>query len=358
MVANRSPDCATWSEKALALAQELGLDAEAIRARQLRGLARCQLSDLVGGLADLREALRLSLDLGLGNETIRSYGNLGDWVWVVEGPARGLDVKRAGIEFGERHGLTLPVMWAKAETLWPLFDLGQWDELLRIAGDLIERGRRQGGGQVTVVALTYMAYVFVCRGELSQAHALAEEFLPRAREIRDPQVLVPAVAVVSLIEHTRGNHLTTVRLIEEIEEVTRDRPVFRSRHLPEALRVSVAAGAIRLAERLLDSNDHRAARHQYSVLAGRAVLTEAQGRPEEASALYAEVAEHWANYGFALEHGQAALGAGRCLTVVGRHHEAATHLVEAQRTFAALRAGPLLAQADRVLARGESAPRG
>ena len=355
MVANRSPDCEAWSEKALALAQELGLDAEAIRARQLRGLARCQLGDLVGGLADLREALRLSLDLGLGNETIRSYGNLGDWVWAVEDPARGLDVKRAGIDFGERRGLTLPVMWAQAETLWLLFDLGQWDELLRIAGDLIERDRRQGGGQVTVVALTYMAYVFVCRGELSQAHALSEEFLPRAREIRDPQVLVPALAVVSLIEHTHGNHVTTVRLIEEIEEVTRDRPVFRARHLPEALRVSVAAGAIRLAERLLDTNVHRAARHQYSVLAGRAVLTEAQGKHDAAGAFYAEVAKHWENYGFALEHGQAALGAGRCLVAVGRHHEAAAHLVEARRAFAELRAGPLLAEADRVLAQARNA---
>jgi class 3 adenylate cyclase/tetratricopeptide (TPR) repeat protein len=355
MVANRSPDCAKWSEKALALAQQLGLEAEAIRARQLRGLARCQLSDLVGGLADLREALRLSLDLGLGNETIRSYGNLGDWVWVAEGPARGLEVKRAGIEFGERHGLTLPVMWAKAETLWPLFDLGQWDELLRIAGDLIEGGRREGGGQVTVVALTYMAYVFVCRGDVHQAHGLAEQFLPRAREIRDPQVLVPAVAVVSLIEHTRGNHGATVRLIEEIEEVTRDRSVFRSRHLPEAVRVSAAAGAIGLAERMLDANGHRAARHQYSVLAGRAVLTEARDRPEEASALYAEVAEHWATYGFALEHGQAALGAGRCLVAVGRHPEATAHLVEARRTFDALRAGPLRDEADRLLAQAQSA---
>jgi class 3 adenylate cyclase/tetratricopeptide (TPR) repeat protein len=355
MVANRSPDCAVWSEKALALSQDLGLDPEAIRARQLRGLARCQLSDLVAGLADLREALRLSLDLGLGNETIRSYGNLGDWVWVVEGPARGLDVKRAGIEFGERRGLTLPVMWAKAETLWPLFDLGQWDELLRIAGDLIEGDRRQGGGQVSVVALTYMAYVLACRGELGQAHALAEEFLPRSREIRDPQVLVPAVAVVSLIEHTRGNHLTAVRLIEEIEELTRDRPVFRSRHLPEALRVSVAADAIPLAERLLEGNVHRAARHQYSVLAGRAVLTEAQGRHDAASALYAEVAEHWASYGFALEHGHAALGAGRCLVGAGRRHEAAAHLVEARRTFDALRAAPLLAEADRLLAQVKGA---
>jgi predicted ATPase/class 3 adenylate cyclase len=353
MVANRSDDCARWSERALALAQELGLEAEAIRARQLRGLARCQLSDIAGGLADLREALRQSLDLGLGNETIRSYGNLGDWVWVAESPARGLDVKRTGIEFGERRGLTLPVMWARAETLWPLFDLGQWDELLRIAADLIEWDRRQGAGQVTVVALTYMAYVLGCRGDLRQAQVLAEEFLPRAREIRDPQVLVPAVAVVSLVEHTRGNHSTAVRLIEEIEEVTRDRPAFRARHLPEALRVCVAASAIRLAEGLLDITGHLPARHRYSVLTGRAVLTEAQGRPEEASALYAEVAERWADYGFALEHGQAALGAGRCLVAVGRHQEAIVRLVEARRAFDTLRTTPLLAEADRLLAQAK-----
>jgi tetratricopeptide (TPR) repeat protein len=350
MVAQRSQECAIWSEKALALARELGLDAEAIRARQLRGLARCQLSDVAGGLADLREALRLSLDLGLGNETIRSYGNLGDWVWIAEGPAQGLEVKRAGIEFGERRGLTLPVMWARAETLWPLFDLGQWDELLRIAGDLIGWDRREGGGQVTVVALTYMAYVFVRRGELTRALALADEFLPRAREIRDPQVLVPAVLVVSLIEHARGNHSTAVRLIEEIVEVTRDRPVFRTRYLPEALRVCVAAGAIRLAEGLLDTAVHRAARHRYSMLTGRAVLTEAQGSHDAASALYGEVAEQWAHYGFALERGQAALGVGRCLVALGRRPEAAVRLGEARTAFDALRAGPLLAEVDGLLA--------
>jgi len=204
-----------------------------------------------------------------------------------------------------------------------------------------------------VVALTYMAYVFACRGEVSQAHDLAAEFLPRAREIRDPQVLVPAVAVVSLIEHAHGNHVTTVRLIEEIEEITRDRPVFRARHLPEAVRVSVAAGAIGLAERLLDSNLHRAARHQYSALASRAVLIEARGKPAEASVLYAEVAERWASYGFVWEHGQAELGAGRCLVAVGQHREAAEHLREARTTFDGLQAHPMVAEADRLLTESE-----
>ena len=349
MVANRSQDCAAWSEKALTLAERLGLDAEAIRARQLRGLARCQLGDVAEGLADLREALRLSLGLGLGNETTRSYGNLGDWVWVADGPAQGLEVKRAGIDFGERHGLTLPVMWAKAETLWPLFDLGEWDELLRVAGELVEWDRRQSAGQVTAIALTYTAYVLVFRGALGQAHALAEAFLPRAREIRDPQVLVPAVAVVSLIEHARGNRLTAVRLIEELEEVTRDRAVFRARHLPEALRVCVAAGALPLAETLVATSGHTAARHRHSALTGRGVLAEARGRLEEASAIYGAAAERWADYGHVLERGQAALGGGRCLAALGRHDEAAAQLDEARSAFDTLGAEPLRREVDRIL---------
>jgi hypothetical protein len=90
------------------------------------------------------------------------------------------------------------------------------------------------------------------------------------------------------------------------------------------------------------------------MLAGRAVLTEAQGRRDAASVLYAEAAERWASYGFALERGQAALGAGRCLIAVGKPHEAAGHLVEARRTFDALRAEPLLAEADRLLAQAKS----
>ncbi|HTE66109.1 MAG TPA: hypothetical protein VK736_07605, partial [Candidatus Binatia bacterium] len=79
-----------------------------------------------------------------------------------------------------------------------------------------------------------------------------------------------------------------------------------------------------------------------------------QGGHDAASAFYAEVAEHWASYGFVLERGQAALGAGRCLVAVGRHHEAAGHLIEARRAFDALRAGPLLAEADRVQAQAQA----
>ena len=47
----------------------------------------------------------------------------GQFVWLIEGPAKGLEVHRAGIDFGERRGITGPVLWTKGETLWMLYAL-------------------------------------------------------------------------------------------------------------------------------------------------------------------------------------------------------------------------------------------
>ena len=284
------------------------------------GLARCQLSDVVGGLADLRKRFASASisgwgtrrsgptetsAIGCGSPRVRP----GAWTSSGRGSSSGSGAGSSGHVGQGRDALASvrPRALGRAASL---------------AGDVIEWDRRQSGGQVTVVALTYMAYVFVCRGALSQAHALAEEFLPRAREIRDPQVLVPAVAVVSLIEHARGKPFNG-RPADRGDRGGHPGSAGLSGPPPaRALRVCVAAGALRLAEVLLDTGGHLAARHRYSVLTGRAVLTEARGSHEAANALYAEAAERWADYGFALERGQAALGAGRCLAM-GRHREAA-----------------------------------
>jgi hypothetical protein len=75
-------------------------------------------------LEDLREALQLGLEWGLGLETAFAYLNLGDWLWQVEGPKSGLKVHREGIAFAERRGLRQVAMWIRAETTWMLFELG------------------------------------------------------------------------------------------------------------------------------------------------------------------------------------------------------------------------------------------
>jgi class 3 adenylate cyclase/tetratricopeptide (TPR) repeat protein len=348
MLSGNSKKCLEWSERALALAEQLDMKEVSVMARQFRGIARCELNDL-GGLDDLREALRTSLELGLGQETVRTHINLGDLTWLAEGPAKGLEVQRAGIDFGERRGITGPVLWTKGESLWTLYDLGDWDELLRVADELISWDRLRGGSYFGVMALTYRAQVLLRRGQVEEAASLSDEFLARARKIEDPQILAPALLVAALIEHAQGDGSAATGLIEEFATVAPRTSMYRGNWVHEAVRLCTAAGALGLAESLLEGMQPALVRHQHGLLTARAMLAEAQGRLEEAAELFADASQRWAEYGLPLERGQALLGAGRCLLALGRHEEAAATLAHSRDVFRLLGARPLVAEVDALV---------
>jgi class 3 adenylate cyclase/tetratricopeptide (TPR) repeat protein len=348
MLLGRSRDCLEWSEKALELGEKLDIPGVTVMARQFRGTARCELGDL-GGLEDLRQALQMSLQHGLGHETVRGHINLADWLWFIEGPARALEVQRAGIRFGERRGITGPVLWTKGESLWTLFDLGEWDELLGIADELIDWDRAHGGSYFGVMALTYKARVLLWRGKFAEAADLEEEFLVRGREIADTQILTPALAVGAVIEQRRGNEAAAVRLVRDFDEATGGNAWFRAQQLADAARVAVSAGEVNLAKRLIEGADTSVRRDQLSVLAARALVGEAEGRLDEAERLYREADRGWGEFGHILERGLASLGLGRCLLGLDRRPEAEGALKEAREVFLGLGAGPLAEETDALL---------
>jgi class 3 adenylate cyclase/tetratricopeptide (TPR) repeat protein len=349
LLSGRSRECLEWSEKALGLAEELDIHGVAVMARQFRGSARCDLGDM-GGLEDLRQALDMSLQHGLGHETVRCHINLADWVWFIEGPAKALEIQRAGIRFGDRRGISGPVLWTKGESLWTLFDLGEWDDLLRTADELIAWDRAHGGSYFGVMALTYKAGVLLWRGRVSEAASLEEEFLARARDIADPQILAPALAVGAVTEQRRGNLLVAVGLIRDLEEDTRESPPrFLAQHVADAARVAVLAGEIDLARRLIEGSAAATTRDRLSVLTARAVVAEAERKLEEAETLYREVATRWGEFGHPLEKGLALLGAGRCLRDLTDMPDAETALKEARDIFVGLGAVPLVEETDALL---------
>jgi tetratricopeptide (TPR) repeat protein len=314
-------------------------------ARGHRGVARCDLGDL-GGREDLREALRLGLELGLGRETGIVYNNLAYQVWLAEGPAEALELSGSGIEFSERRGLVRQAMWTSAESLWMLFEAGDWDELLRRADRLIEWDRGGGGSQIGVIALTEKARVLVHRGQVREAGALEDDFLPRARQIGDPQVLVPALTAGAVIEQARGDLREAVRLVEELDRATPAGAPDRAVALPNALRICAVAKAIGLGERLIEALAENTTRADHAVVTADAALTEDRGELERAAEQYADAAERWGEFGFVLERGHALFGAGRSLLGLGRRREAVVKLEEAREIFAWLQARPLVTEAD------------
>ncbi|MDP9342135.1 MAG: AAA family ATPase [Actinomycetota bacterium] len=339
-----------WSEKAVSLARELDIAHAVANTLQARGLARCELGD-PGGIDDLRDALQMALDLGLGVTTSNAHVNLGYWVWMSEGPASGIELHRAAIRFAERRGAPGYVNWATAESCWMLYDLGEWDQLLAIAAAARE-GDADRTWQAALMALTYQALVWLRRGQVAEAASVEEEILSRARKVGDSQVLVPALGTAMLIEHSRGDEAATTAMVEELHDSTRRRtPAYQTLFLPDAVRVSLALGATELAASLLPGIEASFARQRHSVLTATALCTEAADDPVSALALFDRAAEGWAEYGFVLENGQALLGAGRCLLPLGRPAEARVRLEAARAVFARLGARPLLEEIDDLLAR-------
>jgi len=341
----RSQLALEWSEKALALADLLGDERVTVMARSGRGGARCDLGD-PGGLDDLRAAVRDGLGLGLGENTTVAYGNLAEWTWWIEGPDNARQVYEDYIQFAERRGLKGYLMHAKAEFLRVLFDLGEWDEIVRSAGDLLRWGKEHRHRQVEVTVLFNQAQVLVWRGQASMATAMKERLLELARSIQDLQVLVPALATASLMEQAHGDDMAAVALVNELYRVTREHHAWRARYLPTAIRILVSAGQIDQATEFISGMKVTATRDRHCILTGRAIVAEANKEFGKAAQLHQELAQRWADYGFVLEEGQAHLGLARCLIALGNREAATDPLHKARAIFERLGAVPLINETD------------
>jgi class 3 adenylate cyclase/tetratricopeptide (TPR) repeat protein len=314
--------------EAIPLAERLGLESMAARARQLRGVARSELGDL-GGVDDVRESLRLALERGWTREAAVGFSNYGSWLWMTDGAAKALPLYREGIEFMERRGVTGGETWSRGESTWSLFDLGHWDELLQTAALIEARAAETGGTQPLLMALTSKARVLFYRGHVREAAALSRDLLPRARAVGDPQIVSPALSLAALVEEDPD---VAASLAEELVD-SRANISF-----PDLARVCVRSGAFETAERLAAMTDHVITRSRNIAATARAVLAEARGEREDAARLYADAARRWHEYPFVLER-------GFCLVGVARATGDASAAAEAHAIFRSLGADALAGEA-------------
>jgi len=311
-IAGDSRAALVWAEKSMQLAAQLGLDSIAGRAMGFRGIARCDLGDF-GGLDDLRDAVRTAVDRGLGREAGIRFNNYGSMVLLISGADEAMPIYHEGIEFALRRGAGRVAMWTMAESTWPLFDLGRWDELLDAVESIEQDAAVRGRGQSLLIALTSKARVLFYRGDVDGAAAISAEILPRAREVRDPQILVPALSLAVLLEE---NPETATALVEEALAV--DDALY-----PDVARVCIRNGAYEVAQRMVDVDPLSLTRTHHIAATARAMLAEANGERDKAGRLYAEAVRRWTEYPFALERGLCLLGVARATGVAASAREAA-----------------------------------
>ncbi len=333
VIGGRPEESLEWAERAIGLARRLGLDNVAERARQFHGLARFSTGDF-GGLDDLRESLRVSLERGLTKEAEIGYNNYGSVVFMIEGAERALPVYREAVDFYERRGR--PASWSRGEMTWALFDAGRWDELLEVAAAVEADAAERGGGQPLLMTLASKGRVFFHRGRLDEAEAVSSDLLPRARAAGDPQIVVPTLSLAIVVERERARALALAQELLGVEAP--ENPLH-----PEVARACVRHGALDLAERMIRTDERAPPRTQHVSATIRAILAEARGEAAESARLYLEAAERWQSFPFVLERAQCLLGVARAASDA----EAAR---EAKRLFASLGVRPMELEADAALA--------
>jgi DNA-binding SARP family transcriptional activator/class 3 adenylate cyclase len=339
-----------WIERARAAADELGLAGVGARLLHFRGWARVDLGD-AGGIADLRESIRVARRLGLGFETAVGYTNLAELVAFGEGPRESLAICRQAIELSEDRGFTHNAMLTRANATIFRFELGEWDEALAEADDVVGWERAEQPTQISVTALTARARVLAGRGDVTAARRTVAELVPLARHMGLLKWLVPTLSAAAIVEHGSGELDRAVELVGEIESSTRANPGWRGHAAADCVRVAVTAGALELAEALLEGADTAIARRRASVASAKALLAETRRDYQQAAGLHTEAGVLWLGLENPLETGQSRLGAGRCLAGLGRGDEARELLGEARAIFERLGARPLVDETEDWLGR-------
>jgi len=334
MMSGRAADCIASSNAAIAMANEFGLEDQAARILQYRGIARTELGDL-GGLDDLRESIE-RLRNAPAISTAIGYLNLADATWPALGAEKGLELHQQTQAFCESRGVTGSYWWSKSESTWMLFDLGRWDELLASVESVRTSGPEAGGLQAIELALPYQALVLARRGELATARAVVEGVLPSARASKDLQLSVPALAVASLVAFASGDAEGALASMRALLEVTRDgSDRYRTLFLAELTRMCVLAEQPELAEQLAREPKIEVGRAGAARTAAAAILAEAEGRHDDALTLYENAVIRWRELTGLPGEAAMLLGSARCLLALNRPGAEAP-LSEARELFTSM----------------------
>lgn len=175
---------------ALAMAEELGLDALQAHVLNNIGTSRHTSGDL-DGIADLQRAIEIARAID-SPEVLRAYVNLSS---CLSREGRLVDsgrVERQGLELAERFGHEISIRWFRGGLAWTDYALGNWDAALAGTTAFIEEAERSPHYLESANRLC-RGLIRLGRDDVEGALDDTERALELARAAKDPQALYPAL---------------------------------------------------------------------------------------------------------------------------------------------------------------------
>ena len=349
-----------WAEKALDLAERLGIDPPPT-ALGSKGSARVDLGD-AGGLEDCRQALALAIERGQGWEAAALYNNLGSALADFEGPRSALEAWREGLLFSEQRGIAEWGHHMKENIgALALVEMGSLDEALDVLTTLGREFEALADDEGVADVACYQLTVQLMRGEATPS-ALGEslDYVERSLEAIDERTGDLVTLVVFLYQATLfaaaiGDCERAVLSLRRISVIPHAGATdVYAPCLPQLVRVALSCRDTDVAEHLLIKADRRNPYSELAAMTAGAAIAEGRGTIEEAAGSYAAVAGRWERFGHVPEQGFALLGQGRCLLGLARPTEASPVLQHARGIFEGLRAAPALSEIDALLRRARA----
>ncbi len=199
-------------QQAMDMAEELGDDELLGDALNTRGVVRGSLGD-----PGWEEDLTRSLELALRSNSFRAgraYINLGSTLLDTAADlVRSEEVTREGLAFCERMGFSSTALrWFMGNLADMTYLRGAWDEALVFAEGAIVGEPHY----MQQVGFSIRAGIRMARGDERGAADDADVVLERARSIRDPQALDPALVLAAEIAHRNGDQAAAHALMDEL----------------------------------------------------------------------------------------------------------------------------------------------
>jgi len=321
----RSEEGLEMADRAIAVAQQVGSTENYVRGLSARANALLQLGDPTAE-EDIRETLRISLDRNDTRAAIVAYNNLATNVVIAGRLIEGKELIEEAIEYGNQRGYATGADWSRNTRCEALFPLGEWDETVAEARQLVEADQARGGSQISTFATAWQAIVLFFRGSVGEARRLWVDVLEQARRGKDAQGLFPSLAMGVMIWEATGETAEARRMADEFAEISLDNPVFLAQHLATIAEPMVSMGMEDQVEKLARIARPNSEWMVAQIRGAQARVAEARGNHDEALELYRSVVDvgdpleqrFWTTY--------ARIGLARCLVALGRDEEASNEL--------------------------------
>jgi class 3 adenylate cyclase/tetratricopeptide (TPR) repeat protein len=329
MLGGRYEESIAVGRKALAMAEELGLDDVACSALNSIGGARVQAGD-ADGMADLRRAVEVGL-AAKSPDAARAYHNLAVMTWTTAELSEAYELELEALELAKEFGHAAIRRFAEAVIIEMQAEMGHWDEALRGADAFIAECEAGAPHYNEATLHGLRARIRLARDDLAGAEVDAARGLELSRAIGEPQSLIPSLTVAALVREAAGDTAEARRLAEEVLDLYRRGTI------------TYSYTAALLCARLGLRDELRTILVEENSLGTREALAIVDGD-------YVAAADFAAAEGSVTTEAQARLAAARALAEAGRRADADEQLAKALAFFRSVGATRYVREGEVLLA--------